>query len=124
MDDIDRCPACREQAEAPAPEVLLPELAPDLGELLLQQTAARALVGADELRQLGLRLGAEQHVRVIDVVVPRLQGDAVGRRDVLENLPGAVGYRVGDDPAAVLHHQHEMVVHEKHRMVIRLQLHR
>ena len=36
----------------------------------------------------------------------------------------AVGYRGGDDPAAVLHHQHEMVVHEKHRVVIRLQLHR
>ena len=83
---FDGSAARGQQAEAAAPEILLPQFLPNLRKLLLEQTTRRALVSVDELAQLTLRLGAEQYMHVVHVVVPFLHGYPILGCDVLEYL--------------------------------------
>ena len=85
-DDIDGNAASREQAEALIPEVFLPQLLPYGREFLLDASAARALVGVDELAQFGFRLGGEHDMDMIDVMIPFFADDAVVRSDGFEHL--------------------------------------
>ena len=55
---------------------------------------------------------------MVYVVVPFLQRNAVLGRDVLENLPSPVRYLVIEYFATVFHDEHEMIMHEEHRMMI------
>lgn len=62
-------------------------------------------------------------MHVVHVMIPFLQRDAVLGRDVLENLPCAIGNRVIEHFATVFHDEYEMIMHEEHRMMIRFKFH-
>ena len=78
--------ACCDQAEAFAPEGFLPQLLPNLWELLLDQSAACAFIGVKEFGYFRIRMGRKQHMDMIFVMVPLFDADIVGILDMLEDF--------------------------------------
>ena len=112
-DRLDGGPACRQQAEALAPEGLFPQLFPNLWELLLQQPAGCALIRVDEFADLTFRLPPEQDMHMVPIMLPFLQGQPVTGRDIAEYLLSAVRYLIIEHFPPVLHDQDEVVVQEE-----------
>ncbi len=84
---FQRCASCRDETEGSGPEHFLPQLFANLGKLFLDQTAAGGFVRVDKMRKLTFRLGTEQDVYMIDVMIPLLNRNLIIATDLFKYFP-------------------------------------
>ncbi len=84
---FQQCAACGQKAEESCPKHFFPQLFANLGKLFLDQTAAGGFVRVDETGQFTFRLGTEQDVYMIDVMIPLLNRNLIIAADLFKYFP-------------------------------------
>ena len=119
FDNFQRRTANRDQTVGIRPELLFPELLPNLGVEAFENATGRRFERVDEGTHGRIRLRAKQEVDVIGLAVELLDLDAMDGSNLTGHGLDLVQHVFPrDNFAPVLDHQNEVVVEAEHGMVV------